>query len=58
MTFKKHDRVMFTGCKKTISGYVQGKIRQLYIIIDDRGKEWLMYENELTIAHTYSYKHG
>jgi hypothetical protein len=47
--FKKHDRVCWLSPvdSRRLYGYVQGKLRALYIVVDDEGKEWMLYSGEL-----------
>lgn len=56
--FKKHDRVYWfwngTGKMLKYFGYVQKKLRELYFVIDDAGKEWAMYPEELRHVSTVS----
>lgn len=58
MTFKKHDRVYWfwsgAGTIKKYFGYVQGTLRELFVIIDDMGNEWFMYDEELRMANQVS----
>lgn len=58
MYFIKNDRVYFffgEKCKK-IHGHIWRRYRDLYAVIDDAGKEWLMYPEELRHAQTFSPK--
>lgn len=57
--FKRHDRVywFFNGTGKMLKyfGYVQKQLREIYFVIDDAGKEWAMYPEELRPVNTVSY---
>lgn len=58
--FKKHDPVYFyftgTGSITKVYGYVWKHIRDVYLVIDNAGKEWVMYEEELRMAQKISFK--
>lgn len=47
--FKKNDRVCWISPidAHRMYGHVQGKLRALYVVLDDAGKEWMMYAHEL-----------
>lgn len=55
MEFKKHDRVYWFDYKGSkVRGYVWGKLREVYFVIDNEGKEWVMYPEELRFSQTFT----
>lgn len=51
MEFKKHDPVYFhtnvTGKDEKVYGYIQHRLAGIYFVIDNAGKEWVQYPEDL-----------